>query len=727
MSERASEPQHYWDDTVKATRTVCRFILLRLAILVIVIVPHQPVQSLPGPGQRNRADSSVSTERRRDVPPDFLDQFNVRVPPPRYVPKSPGHYSAQDWADAIDSTWGDGLSGAEKLAIWNDFWTTIDEEFACFHHLDDSGLWDSVFDRYNQEIVDGVSRGRFGAILLVSSRALRESHTRMRDTGVVNTQLLPGVPLLYCGNWGKADHLGAALTPLPDSTLLVYKAITDHPLGLVLGDVVLGYDGTLWKDLYLELFEAELPTTGSTWGSSEPSFTHSWLGGAGMNWHLFDSMDVVKYSTGDTVRLATNALSGREMSLWASEQLDVPGVPMPNFDSGQLVSWGIIESTSIGYIYGWGWAWNAQEEWYNAVDSLMHHCATSGLIVDFRLNFGGNMYLAYTGLELLFDSQVLTVGFGRRCNDYDHYAMCAVTPPGAVAIEGDSSTYYDKPIAVLIGPGAVSSGDQIALALSLHPMAKLFGKPTAAAFNAPALAPTHHDFRFLYALSDAFLATDPTFYLTHSVFPNPIDFPMIEYEEVWLTRDGVAQALDDVVQAAVAWIGTFDADGDGIADVDDNCPDQYNPLQVDSDSDGIGDTCDICPYDTTNDVDNDSICGSVDNCPDIYNPGQIDSDGDTIGDSCDVCPEVFDPDQVDTDGDGVGDACCCVDRGNADGDGGVNVADLTYLVDYLFFEGTSPPCPEEGNTDADGGINVADLTYLVDYLFFDGPTPAPCP
>jgi len=34
-----------------------------------------------------------------------------------------------------------------------------------------------------------------------------------------------------------------------------------------------------------------------------------------------------------------------------------------------------------------------------------------------------------------------------------------------------------------------------------------------------------------------------------------------------------------------------DYDGDGIPDVDDNCPDYYNPDQVDSVGDGIGDMC----------------------------------------------------------------------------------------------------------------------------------------
>ena len=106
---------------------------------------------------------------------------------------------------------------------------------------------------------------------------------------------------------------------------------------------------------------------------------------------------------------------------------------------------------------------------------------------------------------------------------------------------------------------------------------------------------------------------------------------------------------------------------------------------------------------------------------------RCDSDDDSIDDIFDNCPDTYNPDQADTDGDGVGDACCCIDRGNADGDDGINVADLIYLVDFLFFGGSTPPCPEEGDVDADVGINVADLTYLVDFLFFDGPAPPACP
>jgi len=77
---------------------------------------------------------------------------------------------------------------------------------------------------------------------------------------------------------------------------------------------------------------------------------------------------------------------------------------------------------------------------------------------------------------------------------------------------------------------------------------------------------------------------------------------------------------------------------------------------------------------------------------------------------------------------------CCKNRGNADGiigiGGPIDVADLTFLVKYLFKSGPVPPCLEEGNADGivgiGGPIDVADLTYLVKYLFKSGPAPPPC-
>ncbi len=52
-----------------------------------------------------------------------------------------------------------------------------------------------------------------------------------------------------------------------------------------------------------------------------------------------------------------------------------------------------------------------------------------------------------------------------------------------------------------------------------------------------------------------------------------------------------------------------DADGDGVADGDDNCPDDANPSQEDSDGDGIGDACD--PWDGPFPVPGGEITGGI--------------------------------------------------------------------------------------------------------------------
>jgi hypothetical protein len=61
-----------------------------------------------------------------------------------------------------------------------------------------------------------------------------------------------------------------------------------------------------------------------------------------------------------------------------------------------------------------------------------------------------------------------------------------------------------------------------------------------------------------------------------------------------------------------------DADGDGIADLDDNCPLTPNPDQADEDNDGVGNACDSCPLIVnagdaqTNDLDGDGLPDACD-------------------------------------------------------------------------------------------------------------------
>ena len=63
----------------------------------------------------------------------------------------------------------------------------------------------------------------------------------------------------------------------------------------------------------------------------------------------------------------------------------------------------------------------------------------------------------------------------------------------------------------------------------------------------------------------------------------------------------------------------------------------------------------------------------------------------------------------------------CGDINNSGGT--VDVADLTFLVDYLFAGGPAPVFAESADLDSSGGVDVADLTFMVDYLFAGGPAP----
>jgi|GEM_PF-1080877 len=453
----------------------------------------------------------------------------------------------RNWQSVIDSVWGPGISTERKLAAFDEFWSLIDSNFASFNNL--AVAWDSLGIVFRAEITDTVSRGRFVAIMNHLSLALKDAHTwAAHNTVNFNSPLTPGKPLMVIGGWYDCVHFGAGLTPLPDSSLLVYKTVNDHPLGLEPGDIVLGYDGIPWKNLYKELLSEQLPLRRQgSWGSSDHTLTHSLLMAAGMNWHLFDTIAIVKYDTGDTLHLPTESLHGQTASIICSEQMAIPGVPMPRyFTNNETTSYGAISGTQIGYIYQWVWAEDAENEFYDALYTLTTDPTVEGLIVDFRFNMGGNMFLSNRGLELIFRDSVTTICFSKRTNPDDHYDMSVSSADSFYVIPGNGVSWYDKPIAVLTGPGAVSSGDQVAFRMSFHPSVKLFGKSTNTAFDAPYFTNPPPGWFFMYAGAEASLASDTTYFLTHRDLN--VDVP------VWLTRDDVARGEDTVVNAAIEWI-----------------------------------------------------------------------------------------------------------------------------------------------------------------------------
>ena len=469
-----------------------------------------------------------------------------RVAAPNPVPWTTGHKTATDWAALIDATWDPSQSPEQQLATFDAFWNDVDVRYACFHDVDD--VWLDLQARYRSEVEGGVSRGRFAGILGQLGLSLRESHTRAYDYVVSHTAADRGVPLLHVNALGfRAGDLGAAVTALDDGTGLVYRITASNPLGLELGDVILGYDGRPWSECLADLLAAELPLTGM-WPSSPVGWEHQWTAAMGANWHLFDTMDVRKYGSGETVHLSTHAIDGYAGHLYGSEQVLV-GVPLPNQTQDEKVTWGVIErdGRQIGYIYVFGWTGNAGIGFRDAIDDLTTNHDTAGMIIDFRTNHGGNMFLSDEGLGLLFREEAPTIEWFMRCDPSDHLALCSESIWQYYAIDPEPvDRYYEQPIAVLTGPACVSSGDQVALRMTYHPTARTFGMTTATAFNSPESIQIGVGISAAVAIADCARLDAIDVPLTHLEFP--VDEP------VWLEPDDVAQQRDTVVEAAVAWI-----------------------------------------------------------------------------------------------------------------------------------------------------------------------------
>lgn len=634
-------------------------------------------------GNMTAANFDNSPSQHLETVPLWVELMKMpKVPAPHRVEKTPGQFVEYDWSTAIDITWGAGLSGAEKYSLFLSYWNHANDNSATFPGTDTT-FWDSVKYVFDATDFDTVSRGQFcGMMMRAASDGFRDGHSAIVDIGVINTLPQPGVPIGIFQNAGDVSHFGAGVTLSLDSMLVVYKTIASHPLGLVPGDLILGYDNNPWKDLYPLVLESGMPLNGLP-PANAPATKHTFFSSVGENWHLFDTIDVVKYETGDTLHLPTSLLHGQSMDLWVTEQMEMIGIPLPDYLSDEMVTYGIVDTTNIGYVYHVGFASGAKSQWNSAIWSLMNNYDTDGLIIDLRTNFGGYVSEVPEG-TYLFDEVIDYMRTDKRCTGGNRLDLCNIddSDPRFI-IQGQSSSYYDRPIAVLTGPSTVSGGDEFAYLLSHHPMVKYFGKPTRGAFNA--LTVNQYSYPGWSSVCSDWnmrLIDSTDTYMTRVVFPGP-DFPDVPYEEVWLTQELVAQGRDDVVEAALAWIDSRDEDDDGVLNESDNCANLYNPEQLDSDEDGHGDLCD--------------------NCPDVANPDQLDSDENGIGDVCDyVC-------------------------GDGNGDGQINVGDAVFLIAYVFKGGPGPDPVCSGNTNGDGDTNVGDAVYLIAYVFKGGPAPSiPC-
>ena len=185
------------------------------------------------------------------------ENLPIRLPHTTHTPGlsplslHPSFYDRKDdWQWIIDSTWGMGEPLSGKLTTFDLYQNFVRSYNSTF--LWNPVNWDSLATSLRLKINDSTSRGGFARMLNDLVEGIRDGHAYAYDGTVFNTPLNPGIPLLIDGS-GYINHFGAGLTPLADSSLLVYKVVPNHPLGLEPGDIILGYEGVPWHQIVHEL------------------------------------------------------------------------------------------------------------------------------------------------------------------------------------------------------------------------------------------------------------------------------------------------------------------------------------------------------------------------------------------------------------------------------------------------------------------------------------------
>ncbi len=479
-------------------------------------------------------------------------------------------YNPAAWTERVEKAWGVGRPTEEKLALFDTVWGIANRHFPYFVTKPFIN-WDSLRTVFRPQIQRGIGQGKFMAIMSRLVYHLNDVHVSFTDrtftTVLGEVYGVSGTTRLLVFAAVHSETFGICLTALPDGSAMVYEAETVNPLSLKRGDIIVGYNGIPWGTLLPTLINSDLPILGVP-GSTLQNRAHRLTSAVLANWHLFDSINILRAGERQITSLPTTRMSGwYGKRLLCTESLPVSGVPRMTWDSfyqqRNEAIFGKITDTNIGYIYAHRCFDSLPRQFWEAVVELTDRNPSDALIIDLRRNDGGYLNAFGPGWAQLYDQSVrwLSIAIRDSNNQADRNALIRLENLEPVYEQGITTaperfyTWYkyrprlfDKPIAVLAGPGSASAGDMFVHLFRYHPRARIFGKPSNGAFGGRLPWKISND-----TVNIAFTMPDANFYdvRTKKLLGGatyPID------EEVWLTPKNVIQGFDDVVEAAIRWI-----------------------------------------------------------------------------------------------------------------------------------------------------------------------------
>lgn len=461
--------------------------------------------------------------------------------------KSSNVFDTTLWVHLVDSTWGNSMSNADKLNLFNQLWNPINYEYPCFVNLPMYN-WDSIVNAMRNEIINGVSEGRFNAIIENLLTYINDGHTYFIDYNNSSYYGTPGYPLFR----GESGYFGACVTPLEDSSAMVYDVVPNHPFGLQRGDIILGYNNIPWTKLIKIILRNQIPNEVYV-GSSLAATYHRYIQAAGENWHLFDTINIKKCD-GTIVNLPTSLMIGHIYAqTFCTEQIPQLGVHKITYtehSSNHIsTSAGVLQGTNIGYVYLLDCSDFSGDSLYTKVKALIEDSLVSGLIIDIRTNFGGGFNAFMKTFEYLNNGNVSWVGYGERSDSLNRYTMINTGLPSWYDINDNDPNYWNNPVAILSGPNAVSAGDFVPVMFKHNPYVRTFGLSTGGAYGAcESISISYPGHYAAKQIANFFEVSYPNFYLSHTEYP--VDYQM------WFNRDSVCEGVDNIVSEAVNWINT---------------------------------------------------------------------------------------------------------------------------------------------------------------------------